>query len=295
MGKTTHTRRKLPGNHFSYGIYMAYVDVDLLCARRLDRWPLFSSRSRFALTSLLQCHHMIHEDLNRDLSSRVRDFVQRHSGRRPTGPIYLLTNLCILGVEFNPVSFYYVYNSDGVNVDFIIAEVANFPWLEQHSYLLTREQSPSSISSLKQQRPKQELTPYATTVKNFHVSPFMPIDGLEYHWLMSDPDERISVRITVRDKSSPVFSATLDAKRIPWNTKNLLKMQLCFPWYSFAVMLSILYEAGKLFQRGYTFFPHPTGAVSWLSLMIEYSIAIVFHVKTFIQFLTRRKNGLSTK
>lgn len=293
VGKTTHTRRKPSRNRFTYGVYMAFVNVEHLCAGRLDRWPLFSSRSRFALTSLLNCHHMIHEHPNRDLSTRVRDFVQRQSGKRPTGQIFLLTNLCVLGVEFNPVSFYYVYDNDGVNVDFIVAEVANFPWLEQHSYLVCPEKSSVLIANPKNPHLKH-LLPYAATEKKFHVSPFMPVDGLEYQWLMSNPGECLCVRIAVRDNSTPVFYATLDAERLPWNTRNLLKMQLCFPWHSFAVMLSILYEAGKMFRRGFVFFSHPTGATSWLSLIIEYVIVLIFYVKSFVESITKRKHGHST-
>lgn len=290
VGRTTHTRRNPSRNQFTYGVYMAFVNIDDLCAKCLDRWPLFSSRSRFALTSLLGHHHMIHEDPSRDLSTRVRDFVQRHSGKRPSGQIFLLTNLCVLGVEFNPVSFYYVYNDDGANVEFIVAEVANFPWLEQHSYLVTPEKS-TSITTDPKKSQSDQLLPYAATEKQFHVSPFMPVDGLEYRWLISNPDECIRIRIAVQKESTPMFFATLDAKRHPWNTKNLLKMQFCFPWHSIAVMFSILYEAGRMFQRGYTFFSHPTGATSWLSCLIEYAIGLVFYVKSFLQAIGRRKHG----
>lgn len=290
VGRTTHTRCNPLRNQFTYGVYMAFVNIDDLCKKRLDRWPLFSSRSRFALTSLLDHHHMIHEDPSHGLSARVRDFVQRHSGKRPTGQIFLLTNLCILGVEFNPVSFYYVYDDDGANVDFIIAEVANFPWLEQHSYLLTPEKS-TLIRTDSEKPHTDQLLPYTATEKQFHVSPFMPVDGLEYRWLISNPNEWIRIRIAVRKDCTPMFSATLDAKRHPWTIKNLLKTQFCFPWHSIVVMFSILYEAGKMFQRGYTFFSHPTGATSWLSRLIEYVIGLIIYVKSFLQAIGRRKHG----
>ena len=41
----------------------------------------------------------------------MRNLVERATGRRPTGPICLLTHLRYLGYVFNPVSFYYVWDA----------------------------------------------------------------------------------------------------------------------------------------------------------------------------------------
>lgn len=280
VGQVTHTRNKPSRNRFSYNVYMAFVDVDQLSAKRFDYWPLFSSYSRYAITSLLNCDHMIHEDANSNLSARVRDFIERQSGERPTGRIFLLTNLCILGVEFNPISIFYVFNADKTTIDYVVAEVSNFPWLEQHPYLISPVRS---LSTKNKRSNPQDLIPYTPTSKQFHVSPFMPVEGLQYRWCMSTPGETLRVRIAVHDDDSCLFFATFDTTRRPWTKINLLKMQCQFPLHSLFVMLAILYEAAKLFRRGFAFFPHPTGATSRLSCLVERSVEMLTSAKALVQ------------
>ena len=47
------------------------------------------------------------------LDTAVRDYVERQTGKRPTGPIRLLTHGRYFGVVMNPVSFYYGFADDG--------------------------------------------------------------------------------------------------------------------------------------------------------------------------------------
>ena len=43
----------------------------------------------------------------------VRDRVAERTGTRPEGPVRMLTHLRTFGHVFNPVTFYYVYGTDG--------------------------------------------------------------------------------------------------------------------------------------------------------------------------------------
>ena len=108
------------------------------------------------------------------LVERVRRLVEKETGKRPTGPICLLTHLRYLGYTFNPVSFYYVWDKEvsapthppthptvphsnrllflhppthrpthppthllqGKKLETIVAEVSNTPWNEMHCYVL---------------------------------------------------------------------------------------------------------------------------------------------------------------
>ena len=83
-----------------------------------------------------------------DLDTRIRNLVkERTNGKcQAKGDIMLLTNLTYYGYCFNPVSFYYVLkesapkhlpkNSATWEVEAIVAEVSNTPWLEMHCYVL---------------------------------------------------------------------------------------------------------------------------------------------------------------
>ncbi|MGC3965993.1 MAG: DUF1365 family protein [Pirellulales bacterium] len=70
------------------------------------------------------------------LDATVRELVESRLGFQPAGPIRLLTNLRMLGLRMNPVSFYYCYAGDGTKLEALVAEVTNTPWDERHCYVL---------------------------------------------------------------------------------------------------------------------------------------------------------------
>ena len=87
--------------------------------------------------------------------------MEERLGRRPEGPIRLLTHLRTLGHCFNPVSFYYCFAPDGDTLEAIVAEVTNTPWGERHAYVL--EAGNRTVNG-------------GDFDKALHVSPFMPMD-----------------------------------------------------------------------------------------------------------------------
>ena len=115
---------------------MLLVDVDNI-GRVFDGggvwrqwWPLAGVN----LPSILSISESDHMKLNRKngqpLGEAVRDAVETGTGWRPSEScrIQMLTMPAILGYNFNPVSFYYIWNDEGSCVDTIIAEVTNTPW-----------------------------------------------------------------------------------------------------------------------------------------------------------------------
>lgn len=64
------------------------------------------------MTSLLKSDQLIHEAADCDVNIRVVDFVDRRTGNRQTGLVRMFTILRIMDVEFNPISFYYIFYSD---------------------------------------------------------------------------------------------------------------------------------------------------------------------------------------
>lgn len=279
QGYTIHARRKPSSNRFKYNVYMAYVDLDELASGRLDQWPLFSSRTGWSVLSLLHRDHMFNEPLAVPLITRVRDVVDRETGKRPAGPIRLLTNLRVLGVEFNPVSFYYVFDEAGVAVETLVAEVSNFPWFEQHNYVVIPVEEASGGGGLRR---------FSGHAKAFHVSPFMDISGIRYDWLVGDPGETVKVRINLKEAGERSFIASLDAERVPWSAWNLLKMQAVYPMHALWVMVGILYEASKLFTGGFRFFPHPDGTETALSIAVAHVVTFINAIVGLLKWPTRR-------
>ncbi|CAN8070354.1 unnamed protein product [Agarophyton chilense] len=202
-----------------------------------------------------------------DLYRTVCDLVERETERRPSGPIRLLTNPRVSGIEFNPVSFYYVFEPDGTTLQCVVAEVGNFPWFEQHNYVVTTTTSSA----------------FNTNKKEFHVSPFMQMENIAYDWVFHPPAENLRVRIAVSKQRQHFFTATLDAQKMEWSLFNLIRMQLLYPLHSFRVMIGILYEAAKLFRSGFAFHPHPDGTQTKFSRAVEAIVGAVNGLRSFLQ------------
>jgi len=83
----------------------------------------------------------------------VRDLVAEKTGRRPEGAIRLLTHLAYYGWCFNPASFYYCFDREG-ELEAVVTEVSNTPWLERYCYVLDRRASIFKEDALSWRAPK---------------------------------------------------------------------------------------------------------------------------------------------
>jgi DUF1365 family protein len=142
-GWVRHRRYGSVAHELRTKLFMLYLDLDELPAL-FDSYRLASGRGR-ALAEFRRADYL--GDPRRPLATEVRELVAARTGRRPTGPIRLLTNLRYFGHCFNPVSFYYCFDASGNRVETIVAEVTNTPWGERHAYVLSpaRQREAASI------------------------------------------------------------------------------------------------------------------------------------------------------
>ena len=240
FGRVRH-RRFTPREHeFSYRMFMMYVDLDELDHLFDSHW-LWSSRN-FNIAWFRRSDHLGSAD--GPLVDAVLDVVEDRTGRRPSGRIMLLTHLRYFGYLMNPVCFYFCYGEDEQSLEAIVAEVNNTPWGEQHLYVLDVKAEPQTSRNLR-----------FSSRKQFHVSPFMPMD-IEYDWLFTPPSKRLNVHMENRRDGEKLFDATLTLSRQPITSASLARILFLYPAITLKVVLAIYFEAIRLWLKKTPFYSH---------------------------------------
>jgi uncharacterized protein len=238
QGRLRHRRLQPVEHSFEYRVWMLLADLDEL-PQLFDRHPLWSAR-RAAPVRFRRSDYL--GDPALPLADEARNLVERRTGRRPAGPVRLLTMARTLGVGYNPVSFYYLYEEGGRTVQAMIAEVTNTPWGERHHYVIEG------------QRPGAALR--GRMAKRMHVSPFMPMDQT-YEWTSGEPGERLGVRIANRERGELVFEASLALRRRELTPATMATVPLSHPPQVIAAIARIYGNALRLRLKGAPFYAHP--------------------------------------
>ncbi len=237
-GWVRHRRFEPVDHDFRYPLFLMYLDLEEL--PELFDGSLAWSARRPALARFRRSDYL--GDPRRPLREEVLDLLEARTGRRPAGPVRLLTQLRQYGFTFNPVSFYYCFGPGGERVEAVVAEVTNTPWGERHAYVLERVGEGSVIADRLE--------------KEFHVSPFLAMDG-DYEWRVSEPNDSLQVHIESRSAGRPVFDATLSLQRRELEPKLLRRLLVRYPAASLAVVARIYLQALRLKLKGVRHYPHP--------------------------------------
>jgi uncharacterized protein len=239
---TIRHRRARPDNEFTHPIALTYLDLEelpsLLGGRLLARGP---GALRFRRRDFLGGRAGTDS-----LDVAVRDRVQQLSGRRPAGPIRLLTQLRSFGLCFNPVSFYYCLDSAGEHLESVLAEVTNTPWGERHAYVL--DQTGSGVVA-------------GSFSKQLHVSPFMGMDHV-YEARAAEPGATLSVHIASRRGEETAFDATLALRRRELTRPAVARLAVRFPFATARTLALIYGHAIALKLAGARVHSHPRAASS---------------------------------
>ncbi len=239
-GRLMHYRHQPKINTFSYSLNMLYIDLDeieaLFSPTRLWKY------NGFSVAQCLRKDYFGNNDIS--IKEAVKNKVLEQTGSTPSGPIRMLTHCRFFGILFNPVSFYFCFDQSGKNVEFIMAEITNIPWLERHCYALDcREQKDRTQFSFEFD-------------KAFHISPFMDMEQ-HYNWSFGIPGDRLTVEMSNYKSETLMFEAFMNLERKPATASSLDKLVVMYPYMTAKIIAGIYWEAFKLKLKKIPFHTHP--------------------------------------
>ncbi len=240
-GHVRHRRLRPAEHRFQYGLYLLYLDLDELPSLLKGGFGL--SQARLSPASFCRQDHL--GDPVIPLADSVRDLVKERTGRVPAGPIRLLALPRCFGYYFNPLSLYFCFDASGQDVEAVVAEVTNTPWLERHWYVLWEGNRIGRPGQLRFRHPKA-----------FHVSPFMEMD-LEYDWRLNQPGQRISVCIDSSRAGQRLFDVTMVLERRELSRRSMAGVLTRHPWMTLRVSQAIYWQAVRLWWKKFPFVAHP--------------------------------------
>jgi DUF1365 family protein len=215
---------------------MFYLDLDEIDS--IAGSLKFISRNRFNLFNFRDKDHLQLPRKNPDTSKNIRqhitDYLQSNGVIIGNGRIMVLTNLCTMGYQFNPVSFYFCYDEAGQAVCSIV-EVCN-TFLEMKPYFLGTDTRTGDQFKL-------------NTAKYFYVSPFIDMDT-NFDFDLQIPGEKLQVKIDDYDKEGRrFFISTLSGTKKKLTDATLLYYFFSFPFVTVKVITLIHWQALKLWAK----------------------------------------------
>lgn len=230
-----HHRFKPKPHRFHYKVFMFWIDLDEIAL--LKKNLLFFSHNRFNVFSLKDHEHLQLPPENPDTSKSIKEHIicyMKQNGLHATpSKIMLLTNLNILGYNFNPVSFYYCFDENNQPLC-SIAEVGN-TFKEMKPYLLTSQHFKHTAFELR-------------TAKHFYVSPFFNLDT-QFDFKLAIPEKKLHLKIDTYDDGEKVFTSTLTGGQTPLTNLNLFWYGIRFPLLTVQIITLIHWHALLLWMK----------------------------------------------
>ena len=231
-GKVIHKRFKPKEHFFKYSVFSLLIDLSEL--NQLDKEIKFFSFNKFNLISFYEKDHGSRDGSS--LVAWVKKNLEANNIHFKDVKIKLLCYPRIFGYVFNPLSVFFIYNSNEKLIS-ILYEVKN-TFGEQHTYIFKVDDDLKLFQH--------------NCSKKFHVSPFIEMD-CNYFFRILKPEDKISVIIDQYQANEKILYASQDGKRVDFNSKELLKSYLKHPLMTFKIISAIHFEAFKLWTKGIKF------------------------------------------
>lgn len=239
--KVMHHRLSPKRHRFNYNVFMFYVSLDEL--PMLEKKLKLFSLEKFNFFSFRQKEHL-RFPLNatgggQSPRAHISAYLLQNGIALTDEKIMLLTNMNVLGYNFNPVSFYFIIDRSG-EAKCCVAEVSN-TYREMKPFLLTKENMLQNVFALE-------------TKKYFYVSPFLD-PGDDFSFKLAVPGEKLNIKIDTLHEERKVFISTLTGQKKALTNRALLWYSCCFPLIPLRIMFLIHWNAMLLWIKKIKYHP----------------------------------------
>lgn len=230
--------RLLPFRHkFNYRVFSLLLDIDRLA--EITAGSRLLRHNRFGLLSFHDRDHGPRDGTA--LRPWVETALTREGLQEAAARIRIFCFPRLFGYAFNPLSIFFCYDAEE-RLRAVLYEVKN-TFGDQHGYLIEVPLQSSAGPVIEQSAEKQ-----------FHVSPFLPLDG-QYRFRLLPPGEKIGISITQLSPSGAVqLLATQTGRHEALSDHSLLKAVIRHPLMTVKVIAGIHWEALQLWRKGAAFF-----------------------------------------
>ncbi len=264
-GTIRHRRTEPAVHEFDHPMSMVWIDPDH--PNDLCRHHRLYSASRPAPVRFDRDDYG--DERTAPLGLLVRDDLEEALGRRPDGPIRMLTQIRHFGWLFNPITVFLAWDGDDPEPVGAVLEVTNTPWHERHRYAVAlHSPAPGGDGPCLIDRPaghSERTMRTARFSKELHVSPFF---GEDFDYVLgvesSDPtgdeedgDIRIDLQLIARSDDRLALDTSLELDRSPATRRSLGRSLRSAPLSTHRVSGGIHRQAARLLSKRVPFVAHP--------------------------------------
>ncbi len=251
-GWVQHKRVKPQPHSFRYRYFQIWLDVEQEGV--IDILSSFWSSKKLNLVRYRRQNYLPDDDSLYDTICRK---IKQETNQNFQGKAYLLGSLSYWGYCYNPVCFYFCYNEER-KLEYILSEIHNTPWGERFTY----------VHNLSKAESDDQLTDPANTdnhrsghskfkfEKQFHVSPFMPMN-INYDWTFNITPNKVIINMNLQQDNNLIFNAAMNLTNAELNTQTARKIALRYPFMCINVLFAIYWQAFRLWLKKTPFYGHP--------------------------------------
>ena len=229
-----HNRKEKSVNKFYYKYFMFYLDLDEI--DKLSAKLKLFNRNKFNVFNFRDSDHLVYTKPG--VKENIKKYLSQHGIDEEVNKIFLLTNVATFGYNFNPVSFYFCFDSNHEPVC-VVPEVGNTFGELKPFYIGKNNFNGTEFNAFMQ--------------KNFYVSPFIDHD-VYFNFRLGVPCVKLNIKIDDYRGEERIFITQLSGNREELNDKNLFKYMIKYPMVTLKVIGAIHWQALKLVIKKVPFF-----------------------------------------